>query len=473
MNIYFVSIIVYLIVLTALALRESRKVTSQEEFSVAGRQLSAFVLFGTMLATWIGTGSIFGNAEKTYQVGIAAWIIPVGGIAGIIVLYFLAGRVRMMAQITIQDLLEKRYNAAARVFGVVTLVIAYVTIVSYQYRAAGAVLHLAKPEISLFWATILAAIFIILFTSLAGMVSIAYIGVVQGITMIVGIAITLPLLLSAAGGLEGMHQRLEASHFDFLGPIGPLEALNILLPIFLLILGDANMYQRFSSAQSSGVARKGVLMTVFGIAFMEWMIILTAWVASSLEGDLANDGHVIAYAARNHLPVAVGALMLVTIVAIVLSTAGSYLLAPATCLVRDIVQRFLWKDASERSLVTTLRLSVVVLGIAAWGLSQASDEFLSVALQAYTIYGAGITPALLACFFWKRATSAGAVASIAGGTFVTLFWEYVLKRYVDTSIDAVIPALGTSLLLLIVVSLITKRSADERIDPFFQKEAAG
>ena len=62
--------------LVVVGLIGSRGVASQEDFSVAGRKLSVFVLFGTMLATWIGTGSIFGYAEKVYIVGISAWILP-------------------------------------------------------------------------------------------------------------------------------------------------------------------------------------------------------------------------------------------------------------------------------------------------------------------------------------------------------------------------------------------------------------
>jgi Na+/proline symporter len=468
-NIYFAVILAYLVVLFVVGFRQSRGVASQEDFSVAGRQLSVFVLFGTMLATWIGTGSIFGNAEKTYRIGIAAIIIPMASILGIAALSFLAGRVRGMRQITIQDLLEQRYNSTARVFGVVTMVIAYVTIVSYQYRAAGAVLELVWPgAISLRSAIVIATAFIILYTASAGMKSIATIGLVQGITMIIGITVTLPLLWYKAGGLEGMHLQLEPSHFDVFGPLSPLESLNLLLPPFLLILGDANMYQRFNSARSAGIARKAVLWTIGGIAFMECTIIVTAWVASSLSRDLANDAHVIAYAAREHLPVAIGALMLTTIMAIILSTAGSYLLAPASCLIRDIYQRFISPQASERSLVVFLRLTTVVLGIVAYGLSTLSDEFLSVAFYAYTIYGAGITPALLACFFWKRATGAGAVASITFGTATTLLWKYWLKESLDSSLDAVIPALGMSLLALIAVSLLTPPPPKDKVDAFFQ-----
>ena len=466
-TIYLWMILVYLLALVAVGFRGSRRVASQEDFSVAGRRLSTFVLFSTLLATWIGTGSIFGNAEKTYRVGLAAVILPVASLLGIAVLYFIAGRARGLQQITIQDLLEQRYNATARLFGVITLVIAYTTIVSYQYRAAGAVLNLALPELPVGAAVVLSAVFIVVYTAAAGMVSIARIAVVQGTTMILGITVAFCFFWVRAGGQEGMARVLEPPHFLLLGPISPLEAVGLLLPAFLLVLGDANMYQRFFSARSEGVARKAVLWTLAGVGFMEWMIILTAWVASSLEPDLDIHGRVIAYAARDHLPSLLGAVVLTAILAIVLSTAGSYLLAPATSLVRDVYQRFLNPSASERSLVFMLRLMVVVLGFLAYYLSTLSAEFLSVALLAYTIYGAGITPALLAAFFWRRATAAGAVTSIVLGTAVTLGWQL----YGNPALDAVVPAVAVSVMALVSVSLLTAPPPPEKTAPFFPELA--
>ncbi len=470
MNLYLGFLLAYLLGLVAVALRGSRRVETQEDFSVAGRNLSAFVLFGTLLATWIGTGSIFGNAEKTFRVGVAAVIIPISSLAGICVLYFLAARARGLQGITVQDLLERRYNAGARLLGTVCLTIAYTTIVSYQYRAAGAVLNLVVPELSPHTSILIITGFIILYTSLAGMISIANIGVIQGVTMILGVAVTLPVLLFKAGGLSGMAAVLDPSQFQLFGPISLLESVGILLPAFLLILGDANMYQRFFSARSRGTAQKAVLWMLGGVAFMETAIILCAWVASSLEPDIEIHGRVIAYAARDHLPTLLGAFMLTTIMAIVLSTAGSYLLAPATCLVRDVYQRFLNPGASERSLVVLLRLSVIGLGLIAYYLSTLSDEFLEVALLAYTIYGAGITPALIAAFFWKRTTGPGAVASILSGTAVTLVWY----RFQDQlgwfgAVDAVVPAIAVSVLALVAVSLLTNPEPPEKVEPFFEE----
>ena len=215
---------------------------------------------------------------------------------------------------------------------------------------------------------------------------------------------------------------------------------------------------------------------LLGVGFMESMIILTAWVASGLEPNLAIHGRVIAYAARDYLPVFFGAIVMTTIIAIILSTAISYLLVPATAIMRDVYQRFINPVASERSIVLLSRALVVVLGVTAFGLSKLSNEFLRVALYAYTIYGAGITPSLIAAFFWKRATARGAVASILAGTAMTLAWEvsglgtklpHQIGLSADIAIDAVIPAILVSVLTLIIVSLSTTPPRAEQLTPFF------
>jgi SSS family transporter len=469
-TIYFWTIVVYMIALVGVGALRSRRVESQEDFSVAGRQLSTFVLFGTMLATWIGTGSIFGNAEKTYNAGIAAWILPLGGLSGIVALSFLAAKARRVEAITVQDILEQRYNKWARVFGAITLVLTAVTIVSYQYRAAAAVIDLALPNtFSYETAVIIVAVFIIVYTALAGMFSVAYTDLVMGVTMIIGILVTGPVLWNKAGGYAGIASKLPADHMQFTGRFSWVEVLGLLLPPGLLVLGDANMYQRFFSARSEGMARRAAIWLLLGVAYMEMMIIFVAWVSSALEwqgGNLVRPARVIAYVARDHLPVVLGALLMTTIMSVIVSTAISYLLVPATALVRDIYQRFINPQADEKTLVWLLRGLVIGLGVIAYVISTYGQGFLNVALRAYTIYGTGVTPSLVAALAWKRATAAGAVTSIVAGVATTLIWEF--GGYgASTGVDPVIPAIAISVLSLIVVSLLTPRQSEQKLRPFF------
>jgi Na+/proline symporter len=74
-----------------------------------------------------------------------------------------------------------------------------------------------------------------------------------------------------------------------------------------------------------------------------------------------------------------------------------------------------------------------------------------------------VTPAVMAVFFWKRTTTAGAICSITLGTVITVAWNLANVQVMD----AVYPALAISLLSLVVVSLLTPPPAEEKWRPFF------
>src|SRR3972149_2097194 len=138
---YLVGIFIYLLVLTGISIYKSRQVKTQEDFAVAGRSLSPWIMVCTMLAVWIGTGSIVGNAGKAYQVGMAAFFLPVGTFIGMILLSFIATRVRSIEGLSVPEIIGRRFGAAARMLAVIALIIAYMVIVSYQFNAGGMVLE--------------------------------------------------------------------------------------------------------------------------------------------------------------------------------------------------------------------------------------------------------------------------------------------------------------------------------------------
>jgi SSS family solute:Na+ symporter len=115
-----------------------------------------------------------------------------------------------------------------------------------------------------------------------------------------------------------------------------------------------------------------------------------------------------------------------------------------------------------------------VVGLGAWALYQSlgTTSVLKKSLYAYTIYSAALTPVILAAFYWKRATAWAAVASIATGTFVTVFWDsdFVHNRLpaIVSERDAIFPALLASLLCLFVVSLLTPPPSEEKLRPFVE-----
>jgi len=468
---YLTTIIIYLFFLFAVGLYVTKKVKKKEDFLVAGRTLTAPILVSTLLATWIGSGDIFSVSDLSYNHGFSSLIGSSGGWIGIIIAYFIAGRVRKFGQFTVPDILEARYNHWARILATITTIIAYVTIVSYQFRGGGLVLNIITDgKIEMKTGIIIVAVFVIAYTLLAGMLSVAYLDMFNGILMIGAILIAVPFLIHHVGGMETIIANVTPRKHSILGNMTFIQAMGYFVPTLLLALGNANMFQRFFSAKNEKEAKKSVIGWVIGVIVLGVALQSLAVIGSSyfkgLEAEQSS--RIIIMVAHKGVPVVVGCALMAAIMAIIISTANSFLLVPATNVVRDIYQRFINPDLPDKKMILFSRLVVVVLGLFAFILIRFYPRILDAAYAAYTIYGAGITPALMAVFFWKRATTKGGVFSILGGMTVTIIWEVINKvqGHLPLGVPAVYPALLCSVALLIIVSLAGPKPSPEKYQQF-------
>jgi Na+/proline symporter len=576
---YFVCIIIYLLILAGIGVYKSRQVKTGDDFALAGRSLSPWIMVCTMLAVWIGTGSIVGNAERTYKDGMAALILPFGTFIGMILLSMVAARARKIEASTVPEIIGMRFGPVARMLSVISLIIAYMVIVSYQFNAGGAVLEvitgskdpvaltvgsqltrdqlkqghvlfmpdadwadntslsladetgsdivfgidvvtsehmaaakervreidnhvairqndtarivpaepsltseiysiaalpqhgkleLVEPILTAHRATISAAVFIVLFTVLAGLLSLAYADIVTGSIIMVMMLVAFPIYWFKAGGWSGMEAAFAAmgdrpQHMQFWGVYSPVTIINFCLPVFLLVLGDANQYQRIFASRNAKGAKSAVTTMIFVALAVELLIIACAWIAASMTPDPVHGKYILIYAAKHYLPLPLGCLFMVTVVGIIISTADSFLLVPATTFIKDVYLNYVNPQASEKRVLLLSRIMVVVFGVIAYLVSLAFAEstgFFEKALYAFTIYGASITPSLVAAIVWPRATRSGSIASILSGTIIALVWAEAdfIQRLLPkaaSELDAVLPAITVSVFCLIVVSLLT------------------
>ena len=482
--IYVVVLSLIVAVLLGTALVRSRGIRTQTDFLVAGRKLTWPVLIFTLLSSWIGAGSLFAGGENAYRNGFAALWQPAGGWCGLLVISLIAGRARRFAQYTVPDLLETRFNVAARVLATAAIVISYTMITSYQFKGGGDILHLIFPQIGHTTGMYIIAAFVITFTALAGMASVAYLDLIIGLLVTVIALLSVPLLLERVGGWSGLHSSLPADHFTLFGPLSVDKAFGFLLPTMLLLVGNQGMYQKFFSARSERDARIAVFGWIAGTLVLETTIISIAVMGSSfLRPD--NPREIIPMTARQGLPALAGAVLLGGVFAKVISTANNYLFSPASNLIHDVYVRFVLppepalaaaapfdgggedsalkaKRRRERRTLVVSRVLVVLLGVFALLQAAYFESILKAALYAYTVYGAAVTPAVMAVFFWKRANTAGAVCSIVAGTVITVVWNVMQIEW----LDAVYPALGVSLAALIGVSLLTPPPPRAKLEPF-------
>ncbi len=482
--IYVIAVLGYLGVLVFLALRRSRSVATQDDFMVAGRSVRWQILVGTLVCTWIGSGSLFGGAGRAFREGFSALWMSAGAWVGIAVVFFLAARVRRIAEYTVPDLLERRYHPAARLLGTAAIAIAYLTIAGYQFVGGGRLLSILFPGLDPTVGMAIVAALVTLFAVSAGMLSVVRLDVVNGIIIIASILIAAPLAFSAAGGAAGLTAVLPETHFTLTGRLGISAALGLFLPTMLLLLGESGMYQKFYAAESGAAAKKAVLGMIVGVILIEVLIDATAVFAAAGYWDdpqfrdgagfhTAATETVLLEFARHQLPTLAGCLLLAGAVAIIFSTATTFLLVPSTGLARDVYQRFVRPDADSGSVIRFQRLAMVGLAGAALLITTRFESILDMALYAYTMVGAAVTPALLAAFLWRRATPTGGVISISAGIGATLVFAALNAAGVEnvgflpTDYDYVIyPAAAASITGLVVGSLLTAPPEPERVAPF-------
>jgi solute:Na+ symporter, SSS family len=506
MNLYAGVLAIIVLTLLTVSLTRLGKVKTKADYLVAGRSLPAFVLVFTLLSSWIGSGSLLGGAENAYRHGFAALWQGAGGWAGLALIYFIAPRARRFAQFTIPDLLEARYNQTARVLGVIAILFTYTAITSYQFIGGGDILHLIFPDtITAITGRYIIAAFVILFTTIAGMSSVAYMDVAIGLLATFTLCIALPVLTQNFGGWQAVHAALPATHFQILGDLSFIQTMELFLPTCLLMLGNQSMYQKFFSAKSEKDATRAVTGWIIGTVILETVIVALAVAGSAIfpTGEVHDHPReILAYIGLHgfepvqstvtlhldgtattvvnttqatsvltlHLLQLLGALLIGAIFAKIISTANNYLFSPATNLVNDIFVRYLKPKASNKQILLVSRLMVVLLGL--WALYQGlhTESVLKKSLYAYTIYSAALTPVILAAFYWRRATASAAVASIFTGTFVTVFWDsdfiHTHLPTILTDRDAIFPALIASLLCLVIVSLLTPPPSASHLQPF-------
>jgi len=489
MTVYLYIILAYLLVLAALNFIRARRIKSQEDFMVAGRSLKWQVMVFTLICTWIGSGTFISGAEFASKAGISALWLAAGAWVGIIIIYFLAAKIHTFGQYTVGDVLEVRYGPAARLFGAIALIMSFVSIVSYQFVAGGFILNVVTDgRISESLGTAIAAVFVILFTALGGMVAIAYTDLPNGIIIVLACLLAVPFVYVAAGGLQTAQQALSPGYFAVVnnqfGAHPWLKAIGYFLSTMFLLMGVQSMYQKFYSARSARDAKKAVFWWTLGTIVVETIVVIIAVFAySKLQGQIdlsvpKAGGKVVLMAARSMVPAPVGVLLLGAACAVVISTGMNYLLSPSTTIMRDIYQRFLKKDAEQKNMVALQKVMVVIIGVLAFLLATQLKSILEMSFFAYTIYGVAITPALIAALAWKRATKAGGLSSIITGTVVSILF-FVLSKVLPADkvpdgdpwgIPLIYPALIASLAALVIVSLLTKKPNPEDLERFFSKK---
>lgn len=468
---YIIAIGAYLFLLMIYGLVIAhKKVKTADDMVTGGHRIPFIILVGSLLATWCGGGGITGNASIIYNGG--PWVGAITFAAppiGIILLYFIAGKVRKSNKVTVPEIMGARYGQSASIISAVCVMLAYVGVLATQLKAAADILVLlcssSGVEISRGLALVICTTIIVVITVGGGLVSVAYSDAISALIMIGGFFIAIPILISVANAQGAV---LPPEKTTLTGGMSGWELLGYFLPSLALMLGDQNMLQRFASAKNSDEAKKSNIGMFIGEILVIISIVLVVTQAAKLYPTLDVPSNVIFQVAVDYLPLAFGALVMCACMAFIVTTADSYLLSSATNLTNDIYVKYIRKDATDKQKMLVLRGTIVVFSVIAVALTLYFPTVLSLQMTAYTMYGAAITPAILFALFSKKVTPAAGIAGILVGGLATIVWTLMGTPY---GIQCAIVAVPASVIAILVVSAVTpKGEAARSLDALYQEK---
>lgn len=455
---YIIAIGGYLLLLMIFGLVVAHKrVRNTDDMMTGGHRIPFIILVGSLLATWCGGGGITGSAGIIYTGG--PWVGAITFAAppvGIILLYFIAGKVRKSNKVTVPEIMEARYGKTASIISALCVMLAYVGVLATQLKAAADILVLlcasSGVDLSRSLALTICTLIIVVITVGGGLVSVAYSDAISALIMIGGFFLAIPVLISAANAQGAV---LPPEKTTLTGGMSGWQLLGYFLPSLALMLGDQNMLQRFASAKNSNEAKKSNIGMFIGEILVIVSIIAVVTQAAKLYPTLEIPSNVIFQVAVDYLPLVFGALIMCACMAFIVTTADSYLLSSATNLTNDIYVKYIRKDATDKQKMLVLRGTIIVFSVIAVALTLYFPTVLALQMTAYTMYGAAITPAILFALFSKRVTPAAGLTGIVTGGLATILWTVLGTPY---GIQCAIVAVPASVLSILVVTAISKNT---------------
>ena len=494
---HLIAIVAYMAVVITIGIVFAKRANKNTEaYFLGGRTLgpwvSAFSAEASDMSGWL----LMGLPGLAYWSGLAdaGWTAIGLAIGTYLNWLIVSKRLRRYSvatdSITIPDFFSRRFHENKRVL----MTIASVMIIVFFTPYAGSCLMACGKLFSQLFGTdyntmvIVSALFVLTYTFLGGVLAESTSDFMQAIVMITALVLVVILGVVAAGGVSAVIANAEKipgflSLLTSANPTG--ESAN-----GVALFGDASKYSGLAvaSAMAWGLGYFGmpqVLLRFMGIRSEHELKrsrrVATIWVVISLAAAvligvigrvLFSDAYMV-YGSGNTenifilmsvkmLPPLLAGLVSAGILAAAISSSDSYLLISASAVSKNVWQGLIRKKASDKEAMWVSRVVLILITIFAIIVATGKNKVIfSIVDFAWAGFGAAFGPLMLFSLFWKRTTYAGAIAGMLAGGAMVFLWNFVISKLGGVwGIYELLPAFIFSCIVIVVVSLLTKKPSD-------------
>jgi SSS family solute:Na+ symporter len=417
----------YSIVLISVGLAIARLVRGASDFFVAGRRLTAPLLFATVLAANIGAGSTIGAAGQAYRDGLGAWWWNGSAAIGALFLAFLIGpRIWQIAKThnlyTAGDYLEWRYGRGVRGLIAVLIWIGTLFILAGQLIAGAAILEVVAG-LPRWGGALIGGLVMTTYFVAGGLLSSAWVNLVQLTVLIGGFLVAVPLVVSSVGGLGaiGSVSATTPGFTNFLYSAGPGSGwtfLFLLAPGFVISPG---LVQKVYGAADARTVRIGVGVSALALMLFSFLPVLIGMAARVAHPGIEIRDQVLPIMFSEHLNPLLGGLALAAVFSAEVSTCDAILFMLSTSLSQDLYKRFINPGASDSRLLAVARAAALVGGACGVALAVLLPPSVIGALSIfYSLLAVSLFVPVVGGLFVPRAGRREAFAAIAAGLTVRL-----------------------------------------------------
>ena len=432
LSLHLLLLVLYSLALTAAGLWISRLVRGSGDFFVAGRSLSAPLIFSTMLAANIGAGTMVGATGVAYAEGVSAWWWNGSAAIGSLVLAFWVGpRMWKLAAdhgfYTAGDFLEFRYDRRVRGIVAALLWLGTLALLAAQLIVGAAVLSvvagLSRPLGVLVGAVVMTGYFVA-----GGLLGSARVNALQLVMLLGGFLAAVPLLYGAIGGTEGL-AAMPVPHDAFWDPLYSTGAglsgwamLFVLTPSFIVSPG---LLQKAFGAADARAVRVGVAWQAIAQMLFACLPVFFGLAARAADLRIGAQREVLPALLATELPPALGAFALAAVFSAEVSTCDAILFMLATSLSKDLYQGFVNPAADDRQLLRVARGAALAGGAAGAVLALALSTLVDALAIFYSLMSVSLFVPVVGGLVSRRAGPPEALAAIAAGVGTLLFVKFV------------------------------------------------
>jgi len=417
-------LIVYSALLVAFGLWVGRRVRSAEGFFVAERGLGPGLLFATLLAANIGAGSTVGAAGLGYRDGFAAWWwVGAAGIGSLIQAFWIGPRMRRVAAEhglkTVGDYLELRFGASVRVVVAGLLWLGTLAILAGQLIAMSTLLT-AIAGTPKWVGCLLGGVVVSLYFAAGGLLSSAWVNVVQLAVMILGFALALPAAFMTIGGWSAVAAGVpqDPAYWSVWenGASGWMY-LALLGPAFIVSPG---LLQKIFGARDDRTVRLGVGLNA--VALLAFAIVppFMGIMARAAHPDLPNAELALPMLLVHDVPAILGALGLAALFSAEVSTADAILFMLSTSLSQDLYRRWMRPRATDQQVLHVARLASLTGGALGIALALMAETIIGTLSFFYSVLGVTLFVPIVGGLLMRRLGRREVLAAIGGGVVTML-----------------------------------------------------